>query len=83
MAKVTITFEDLENGGTNVKIISDLPFAGPAATSEEHDAMTDAQQMGIRITELLTEELMQHEAVFNAGTEHIHDENCHHDDHDH
>lgn len=80
MAKVTITFEDLENGGTNVKIISDPPFAGPAATPEEHEAMTDAQQMGIRMTELLTQEFVKHEAAFNS--EHIHDENCHHD-HDH
>lgn len=78
MAKVTITFEDMDDG-VQVKIESDPSFPGPAATPEQQEAMTDAQQMGIRMTELLTEELHQQQ--------HDHDHegcgpDCNHD-HDH
>lgn len=72
MAKVTVTFEDIEDG-VSVKVVSDPAFPGPDATPEEQDALTDAQHMGMRMTELLTEQ---------ADSEHhCHDEHCTHDHH--
>jgi len=75
MATVTVTFEDVDNG-VSVKVISDPPFPGPHATAEEHEALTDAQHMGLRMTELLTERLAEEEG-------HCHDEHCTHHHHDH
>ena len=56
MAKIIVTFEDVEEG-VSVKIESDPPFPGPDASQEEQDSLTDAQDMGLRMTQLLTEEI--------------------------
>ena len=76
MAKVTVTFEDVDEG-VSVRIESDPAFPGPAATDEQKDALTDAQHMGLQMTELLTQKLSEQH-------EHCHDEHCTHEhDHDH
>lgn len=72
MAKVTVTFEDIDEG-VGVKVESDPAFPGPAASQEEQDGLTDAQQMGLRMTHLLTEEMASQEG------HHEHDEHCNHD----
>lgn len=53
MAKVTVTFEDIE-GGVNVQVVSDPPF-GENPTEMNPENLTDAQQMGIQMTQLLAE----------------------------
>ena len=77
MATVTVTFQDVDEG-VSVRVESDPAFPGPAATVEEQNALTDAQQMGLRMTQLLTEELNQQQHA-----EHCHDENCTHEHHHH
>jgi hypothetical protein len=72
MAKVTVTFEDVEEG-ISVKVESDPPFPGPAATQEEQDNLTDAQHMGLRMTHQLTAELHEND---EEDSFHVHDENC-------
>jgi len=75
MAKVTITFEDIDEG-VRVNIESEPGFPGPAASQEEQDSLTDAQQMGLRMTHLLTEEMASQE-----GHHHEHDDDHEHDEH--
>lgn len=65
MAKVMITFEDVDDG-VSVKLTAD-----PKLPSERND-LTDAQDLAIRMTELL-----------EAEQGHCHDEHCTHDHHDH
>lgn len=76
MAKVTVTFEDIDEG-VSVKVESDPAFPGPAASQEEQDSLTDAQQMGLRMTHLLTEEMASQEGHHHE----CHDEHCTHDHH--
>lgn len=71
MAKITVTFEDVEEG-VSVKVESDPPFPGPVASQEELDSLTEAQEMGLRMTQVLTEEASLHEHE-------CHDEHCTHD----
>jgi len=78
MAKVTVTFEDIEEG-VSVNVESDPPFPGPAASKEEKESLTDAQQMGLRMTHLLTEE----HASQNGFMESIFAHDDHDHDHDH
>lgn len=66
MATVTVTFQDV-NDGVSVKVVSNPPFPGPDATPEQQEALTDAQHMGLQMTELLTERLAHDEG-------HCHDE---------
>jgi hypothetical protein len=68
MAKATVFFEDVQEG-VSVRVESDPGFPGPDATEEEKNALTDAQKMCLRLTEILTEEMVQ---------DHVHDENCNH-----
>lgn len=63
MAKVIITFEDVEDG-VSVKMTAD-----PKLPSERND-LTDAQDLAVRMTELL-----------EAEQGHCHDEHCTHDHH--
>jgi len=81
MAKVTITFEDIDDG-VRVKAESEPPFPGPAAQDQ---TLTEAQEMGIRMTQMLTEELQRQEQEVNehdhCGCGHDHDDGIHdHDD---
>jgi hypothetical protein len=84
MAKVTVTYEDLADGGVSVSVESDPSFPSPEKMMEwkngdESVELTDAQQMGIRMTELLTEELYKQQQE-----EHDHEHDCGHDcGHDH
>lgn len=74
MAKVTVTFEDI-NEGVSVQVESDPPFPGPAASQEQKDSLTDAQQMGIRMTHLLTEEMAAlHQCSEGCSHDHDHDD---------
>jgi hypothetical protein len=57
MAKVIVIFEDVEEG-VSVKVTSEPAF--PEPSSEE---ITEAQQLGIRMTQLLTEEVDRQNAV--------------------
>lgn len=51
MAKVTVTFEDVEDG-VAVKVESDPPFGPPDGLAD----LTEAQQMGIQMTQMLAEQ---------------------------
>lgn len=67
MAKVTVTFEDIEGqeGGVNVRIESEPGFPGPAA---EDQMLSSAQMMGLRMTEILAEEMQdQHGGCGHEG----------------
>jgi hypothetical protein len=75
MAKVTVIFEDIDEG-VSVKVESEPGFPGPAASPEEKNSLTDAQQMGLRMTHLLTEEMASQE-----GHDHDHDHDHDHNDH--
>lgn len=77
MAKVTITFEDIDEG-VRVNIESEPGFPGPAASQEVQDSLTDAQQMGLRMTHLLTEEMASQEGHHH---EHEHDHDHEHNEH--
>jgi hypothetical protein len=69
MALVTITFEDDEDG-VRVRVESNPAFPGPEATQEQHDALTDAQQMGMRMTMMITEEYAHHEQAASECCNH-------------
>lgn len=72
MAKVTITFEDIDEG-VAVKMESEPPFSGPGVREPQ---MTQAQHMAIHLTEIMSEE-------YNDNSEeHVHGPGCGHD-HDH
>ena len=79
MAKVTITFEDIEseeNGeGVEVNMVSDPPWPAPGEINPA--SMSAAQQMALEMTHILSERQMAEEH------EHCHDENCTHDHHSH
>ena len=74
MAKVTVTFEDIEEG-VSVKVESEPAFPGPDAPQELQDSLTQAQQMGLRMTQLLTEEVAaQNGHTDHLDPDHVHDE---------
>jgi len=79
MAKITVTFEDIEEG-VAVKVESEPAFPGPAASQEEQDALTDAQQMGLRMTKMLTEVVASQQGL-EHDHDHDHDEHCPHHHH--
>lgn len=64
MAKVTITFEDIEEG-VSVRIESDPIF--PELNAQTFNNLTEAQQMGLRMSRMLSEELAEIEEHENAG----------------
>lgn len=70
MAKVTITFEDIDEG-VRVNVESEPGFPGPA--NQEEAEFTDAQQMGLRMVDLLNDE------VASQNHDHDHDEHCTHE----
>lgn len=74
MAKVTITFEDLEEG-VSVKMESDPPFSGPGLGEN----FTQAQHMAVHLTEIMSEEYSEEEHVHGPGCSHDHDHDCGHD----
>jgi len=51
MAKVTITFEDLDEG-VEVKVESD-----PAISMDDKELLTNAQEMAVRMSSIIIEEL--------------------------
>ena len=63
MAKIVVTFEDVEDA-VSVKIESELDLGN--LSKEEQDNLTEAQQMGLRMTHILQKEY----------------ESMHEDDHD-
>lgn len=65
MAKVIVTFEDIEDG-VSVKMDSDPAFKEGMG----HEELTEAQKMAWALTRLVTETASQEE--------HVHDENCNH-----
>lgn len=67
MAIVTVTFEDVDEG-VKVKIESDPGFPN----TEPSEEMTQAQEMGLRMAAMLTEELDgdEHECGPNCDHEH-------------
>lgn len=58
MAKVTITFEDL-NEGVSVEVQSDPPF--PEKMEENATDLTDAQQMALSMTMMFDQQMQQDE----------------------
>jgi hypothetical protein len=56
MAKVTITFEDM-NEGVSVEVQSDPPF--PEKTEENAMQLTDAQQMALSMTMMFDQEMQE------------------------
>lgn len=64
MAKVTVTFEDLDEG-VSVRIESDPIF--PELNAQTFNNLTEAQQMGLTMSRMLTEQLAEMEEHENAG----------------
>lgn len=76
MAKVTVTFEDIEEG-VSVRVESNPPFPNPAHPDANSPDLTEAQHMGIHMTQLLTERLAGNEIPDESEVPpHEHGENC-------